>query len=103
VRLREHFQIDSHKMRRESIVVVRVGERRAGFIVDELLGEHQTVIKPLSRLLSQVRGLAGSTILAEGGIALILDPPALMTQAVLLATRQSECDSLLEAFAMQAP
>jgi two-component system, chemotaxis family, sensor kinase CheA len=80
VRLREHFQLKGKATRRESIVVVRAGADRAGFVVDELLGEHQTVIKPLSRVLNGVRGLSGSTILADGAIALIVDAPELMRQ-----------------------
>jgi two-component system chemotaxis sensor kinase CheA len=80
VRLREHFNLKSKAARRESIVVVRCGAERAGFVVDELLGEHQTVIKPLSRVLNGVRGLSGSTILADGAIALIIDAPQLIDQ-----------------------
>jgi two-component system chemotaxis sensor kinase CheA len=80
VRLREHFNLKSDAARRESIVVVRCGVERAGIVVDELLGEHQTVIKPLSRLLNGVRGLSGSTILADGAIALIIDAPQLIDQ-----------------------
>lgn len=80
VRLREHFNIGGKAGRRESIVVVRCGNLRTGFVVDELLGEHQTVIKPLARMFQHVRGLGGSTILADGGIALIIDAPALIAQ-----------------------
>jgi two-component system chemotaxis sensor kinase CheA len=63
------------------VVVVRVGDRRAGVVVDALLGEHQTVIKPLSRLFRRVRGVGGSTILGSGEVALILDVPALLNLA----------------------
>ncbi|MET0532965.1 MAG: chemotaxis protein CheA [Steroidobacter sp.] len=80
VRLREHFGVSGKAGRRESIVVVRCGNLRAGFVVDDLLGEHQTVIKPLARVFQHVRGLGGSTILADGGIALIIDAPALIAQ-----------------------
>ncbi|MBL8270369.1 chemotaxis protein CheA [Steroidobacter sp.] len=80
VRLRDHFGIAGKSGRRESIVVVRCGNLRAGFVVDELLGEHQTVIKPLARVFQHVRGLGGSSILADGGIALIIDAPALIEQ-----------------------
>lgn len=80
VRLREHFGVSGKGGRRESIVVVRCGNLRAGFVVDDLLGEHQTVIKPLARMFQHVRGLGGSTILADGGIALIIDAPALVAE-----------------------
>ncbi|MFC4308709.1 chemotaxis protein CheA [Steroidobacter flavus] len=80
VRLRDHFGVSGKAGRRESVVVVRCGNLRAGFVVDELLGEYQTVIKPLARVFQHVRGLGGSTILADGGIALIIDAPALIAQ-----------------------
>ena len=63
---------------RRSLVVVRCGAGKVGLRVDRLLGEYQTVIKPLGRLFSGVRGIAGSTILGTGGVALILDMTALM-------------------------
>jgi two-component system chemotaxis sensor kinase CheA len=49
----------------------------AGLVVDHLLGEFQTVIKPLGQVFSQVRCISGSTILGSGEVALILDVPAL--------------------------
>lgn len=87
VRLRDLFAVQGAASRRESIVVVRCGEQRAGFLVDELLGEHQTVIKPLSRMLNHVEGLSGSTILADGSIALIVDTPVLLQQCIDRASK----------------
>jgi two-component system chemotaxis sensor kinase CheA len=69
---------------RRSVVVVRDGQSRIGLIVDRLLGEHQTVIKPLGEVFQHIRGLAGCTILGSGEVALILDIPALLS----LATQQ---------------
>lgn len=66
---------------RRSLIVVRNGLSRVGLVVDRLLGEYQTVIKPLGQLFQQVRGLAGSTILGSGEVALILDVPALLDLA----------------------
>lgn len=66
---------------RRSIVVVRNGGRRAGLLVDQLLGEHQTVIKPIGELFSRLRFVAGSTILGTGEIAFILDVSALLDLA----------------------
>src|SRR5262249_23911742 len=62
---------------RESIVVIQAGRLRFGVAVDQLLGQHQTVIKPLSRLFASLRGISGSTILGNGEIALIVDVLAL--------------------------
>jgi len=55
--------------------------------VDDLLGEFQTVIKPLGKLFGALRGISGSTILGSGAVALILDVPALLSQIVHLETR----------------
>jgi two-component system chemotaxis sensor kinase CheA len=86
VRLREMFSIRSSASRRESIVVIRSGGKRIGIVVDDLLGEMQAVIKPLSRLFSRIRGIGGSTILGTGQLALILDVPSLLD--LCLNTRQ---------------
>lgn len=66
---------------RRSLVLVRDGSSRVGLVVDRLHGEHQTVIKPLGQVFQHIRGLAGSTILGSGEVALILDVPALLTRA----------------------
>ncbi|MGS0756765.1 chemotaxis protein CheW, partial [Roseateles sp. GG27B] len=58
---------------RSSVVVIRAGTRRFGVMVDTLLGQHQTVIKPLGRMFRSLRGMSGSAILATGEIALIFD------------------------------
>ena len=81
IRLRSLFHIAGAPTRRESIVVLRFGKVRAGLVVDTLLGEFQTVIKPLSPIFSEVRCISGSTILGSGDVALILDVGALL-QAV---------------------
>ncbi len=56
------------------VVVIGVGEKRFGLVVDELLGQEETVIKPLSAYLRKVPGLAGATIGGDGQVRLILDP-----------------------------
>lgn len=61
-----------------NIVVVRKGEKRAGFIVDELIGQQEIVIKSLGKLLTGISGIAGATILGSGEVALILDVDALI-------------------------
>ncbi|HYD76199.1 chemotaxis protein CheA [Ramlibacter sp.] len=82
LRLRDVFGIGGHTGRRENIVVVQHGQRRAGFVVDALLGESQTVIKPLGKLFERLAGISGSTILGSGEVALILDIQALVEQAI---------------------
>ncbi|MDO9046162.1 MAG: chemotaxis protein CheA [Methylobacter sp.] len=66
---------------RESLVVVRFGEAKAGFVVDELHGENQTVIKPLGKLFENLNGIGGATVLGSGDVALILDVQGLIQHA----------------------
>ena len=77
VRLRELFEVAGDRPRRENVVVVKSGSRKVGIVVDVLLGEFQTVIKPLGAIFRHLRGIAGSTILGSGDVALILDVPML--------------------------
>jgi two-component system, chemotaxis family, sensor kinase CheA len=71
-------QASGSSRRRQSVVVVRYAGKRAGLVVDELMGEFQTVIKPLGPVFAQLKGIAGSTILGTGEVALILDVPNLI-------------------------
>jgi two-component system chemotaxis sensor kinase CheA len=81
LRLRQTFGHAGRPSSRESLVVVTHAGRRAALAVDTLVGESQVVIKPFSRLLRGLPGLAGSTILGSGRVALILDVPALLNAA----------------------
>jgi two-component system chemotaxis sensor kinase CheA len=76
--LARFYGAEATDSRRRSLIVVRDGNVRIGLVVDRLLGEHQTVIKPLGQVFQHIRGLAGSTILGSGEVALILDVPALL-------------------------
>ncbi|KFB66324.1 MAG: Chemotaxis protein CheA [Candidatus Accumulibacter vicinus] len=78
VRLRELFRIAGQPPLRQNVVIVQYAGKKAGLVVDALLGEFQTVIKPLGVLFKQLRGIGGSTILGTGEVALILDVPALV-------------------------
>ena len=77
VALRALYGLGGDEPARPSIVVLRAGTRRFGVLVDQLLGQHQTVIKPLGRMFRSLRGMAGSSILGNGEVALIFDVPAL--------------------------
>ena len=88
VRLRDVFAVEGARARRESIVVVNYAGRRAGLVVDTLLGEFQTVIKPLGRSFQHVRCIGGATILGTGDVALIVDVPALLEQSRRAAVRR---------------
>ncbi len=64
------------------VVVVNSGGRQIGFVVDQLIGQEEVVIKPLGAKLQGLDGLAGATITGDGKIALILDVPGLMKRYV---------------------
>ena len=82
VRLRELFHQDGVPSEHQYIVVVQAGGERVGLVVDELLGEFQTVIKPLGKLFRHARGVSGSTVLGTGEVALILEIPSLVRKIV---------------------
>lgn len=73
VRLSTLYAIDTHHHERVSVVVVASDQGNYGIEVDVLLGQQQTVIKPLGRLFKSLRGISGSSILGSGEVALILD------------------------------
>ncbi|MDT8370543.1 MAG: chemotaxis protein CheA [Gammaproteobacteria bacterium] len=70
--------IETEEPKMEHVVIVQVGTQRVGFVVDQLLGQEEVVIKPLGAMLQGTKGLAGATITGDGRIALILDFPELM-------------------------
>ncbi len=78
IRLRELFATGTQPDRYQKIVVVSTGSERVGLVVDQILGDHQTVIKPLSRFHAGIGTFSGATILGDGGVALILDVPHLV-------------------------
>lgn len=78
LRLSSFYELRKGAAEHESVVVVGSGRKRVGLIIDSLIGEMQTVIKPIGRLLQQVPGMAGSTLFGDGRIGLILDVPTLL-------------------------
>ena len=82
IRLRDLFGVEGAVPRRESIIVMKYAGQQAGLMVDTLMGEFQTVIKPMGRLFTHLKGVSGSTILGSGDVALILDVPSLVQRAV---------------------
>ena len=73
VSLRSLYALASDEPERASVVVIQAGTKRFGVVVDQLLGQHQTVIKPLGRMFRSLRGMSGSSILGNGEVALIFD------------------------------
>ncbi|MGO8694521.1 MAG: chemotaxis protein CheA [Rectinemataceae bacterium] len=73
VRLREAFESSGEEPEIEQIVIATGQDSRVGFVVDQVVGDYQTVIKPLGRMYRDVEGISGATILGDGTVALILD------------------------------
>ncbi len=83
IRLRERFHIEGYIPLIEQVVVTEDEGRTVGFVVDSVIGEHQTVIKSLSRVYRNAEGISGATILGNGTVALILDVPKLLSSIEL--------------------
>ncbi|MCG8688191.1 MAG: chemotaxis protein CheA [Desulfobacterales bacterium] len=81
IRLREYLKIPGERPPMEHIVITDVNENRIGFVVDNVIGGHQTVIKPLGPAFKQARDISGATILGDGTVALILDTNVLLENA----------------------
>lgn len=78
IRLRDLFATGTAPDPHQKVVIVATGQDRVGLVVDQILGDHQTVIKSLSRFHADVGTFSGATILGDGGVALILDVPHLV-------------------------
>lgn len=82
LRLRDHFALGGARPARENVVVVQNGTQTAGVVVDALHGESSTVIKPLGAMFKGIPGVAGSSILGNGRVALILDVAGLLRETL---------------------
>jgi len=71
-------ETDPANVKEGHVVVVSVGTQRVGFVVDQLVGQEEVVIKPLGKMLQGTPGMAGATITGDGRIALILDVPSML-------------------------
>ena len=80
IRLSNELDIESSKSPDENLVVVIVkkGEKLAGLVVDELIGQQEIVIKSLGKYITKCKIISGATILGDGEVALILDANALI-------------------------
>ncbi|MGX7743053.1 chemotaxis protein CheA [Rhodopseudomonas parapalustris] len=86
LRLRDVFDADGEPDQHQKTIIISTGETRVGLVADQIIGNHQTVIKSLSKLHSDVTIFSGATILGDGTAALILD----VVQLVGLAQAQAE-------------
>ena len=81
IRLREIFVYDGNLPEREHLVIIQTESNLTGFVVDEVIGDHQTVIKNMGKLYKGINYITGATILGDGNVALILDVNRLATLA----------------------
>ncbi len=82
IHLRERFAIAGNPPAIEQIIINRVGDDRVGLVVDQVVGEHQTVIKNLGKFYRHIKEVSGATILGDGTVALIIDIPQLVNEAI---------------------
>jgi two-component system chemotaxis sensor kinase CheA len=80
VRLSQLFRLPPAEVDQHYVVLVGLAQHRLGLAVDQLLGQHDVVTKPLSPRLRDVRGLAGATDLGDRRAVLVLDVPALVSE-----------------------
>ena len=71
--LRNFFGITTPRPEQQQIVIVTDQDSKIGIVIDKVIGNYQTVIKPLGKLYKNVQGISGATILGDGSVALILD------------------------------
>lgn len=89
LRLRDYYPCEtSARETRENIVIVRNGDKKAGIVVEKLLGEYQTVIKPMGSVFRHVKGVSGSSILGDGNVALIIDVPSLFERTISIENQK---------------
>ncbi|MCA6111648.1 chemotaxis protein CheA [Bradyrhizobium cenepequi] len=93
LRLRDILDVPGAPGQHQKTIIISTGETRVGLVADQIIGNHQTVIKSLSKLHSDVTIFSGATILGDGTAALILD----VAQLVALAQSRAEKQQMSEA------
>jgi two-component system chemotaxis sensor kinase CheA len=92
IRLSEYFHMNTARPEREQIMIVETEYGHYGFVVDQVLGDHQTVIKNLGRVYRNVQVVSGATILGNGTVALILDPHRLVQNVIQSISQKKRSD-----------
>ena len=93
IKLRDLFDAEGEPAEHPRNIIISIGESHVGLVVDQIIGSHQTVIKSLSKLHSDVAMFSGVTILGDGSAALILD----VAQLVSIAQSRAETQRIAEA------
>jgi two-component system chemotaxis sensor kinase CheA len=97
IRLSEYFNMDVERPEREQIMVAETDDGHYGFVVDQVLGDYQTVIKNLGRFYKDVQLISGATILGNGTVALIIDPHRLVREALRNMTGEGRAHNRVSA------
>lgn len=90
LKLRDEFECGGEPAARQNVVVLQYANKKIGLVVDKLIGEFQTVIKPLGKVFEHVKGIGGFTILGSGNVALVLDVPRMMQMANAESNKEIE-------------
>jgi chemotaxis protein histidine kinase CheA len=98
MRLRDIFSLPEPRPALEQAVVVNVADTRVGLAVDQVIGNHQTVVKSLGELYRKTDCIAGATITGDGNVALILD-----LAGILRSARNDEAAIIARSGAMRRP
>ena len=77
--LTQYFNLDT-ELEKRNIIVVKEGDKKMGFLVDEVIGKMQTVIKPIGDIFQNIYEISGATILGNGEVALIINVPAILNR-----------------------
>ncbi|PGH58812.1 chemotaxis protein CheA [Azospirillum palustre] len=91
LRLRDSFAVRHPPDPYQKIVIISSGDKRVGLVVDQVLGDHQTVIKSMSKLHADVANFSGATILGDGSVALILDIGQIVAAGQTQELRREAC------------
>ncbi|MBP2307707.1 chemotaxis protein CheA [Azospirillum melinis] len=91
LRLRDSFAVRHPPDPYQKVVIISSGDKRVGLVVDQVLGDHQTVIKSMSKLHADVANFSGATILGDGSVALILDIAQIVAAGQTQELRREAC------------
>jgi len=86
--LRDKFDLKENMPEIEQVVIIKDSNLKAGLVVDEIIGEHQTVIKSLGKYYKNVEVMSGATVLGDGTVALIIDIPKMLSEEIKLEEKQ---------------
>jgi two-component system chemotaxis sensor kinase CheA len=79
VKLRDVFEMNDTAPERQQIVIMEIEGKRIGFVVDDVVGDHQTVIKSLGKTFKKIEYISGASVLGDGSVALIIDIVKILT------------------------